>query len=265
MKLFTSKAIGWRLVRMSIMAYVLVTILVYVALGKLALPTWAISEPYVPGENSFTITTEDSVTISAEWHPVPSAKKTILFSHGNGEHIGQLRTLIKSWQAMGFSVLSYDYRGYGASEGSPSERGVERDIEAAWHWLVNTEGIAPGDIVIYGRSIGGGPSAWLAARVDCGGLVLESSFTNLLLVPTRGVRILPFDPFPTIKRLPKIDAPLLIVHGTHDQLIHPFHAERNFQAAAEPKQLLWIEGAGHNDLHTRTGATYEAAMQTFLK
>lgn len=268
MRLFKSKAIGWRLLRILLMLAICLLLLVLWLWPKVAFPNYmANADPYQAVAETFQLTASDGEQITAEWCPTSVSSgtaKTLLFSHGNGEHIGQTRVLVRIWNELGFHVLAYDFRGYGGSSGSPSERGIERDIQAAWDWLVGEKNIPPRDIILYGRSVGGGPSCWLAERVDCGGLILESSFASLFRVPLRGKRIPLIDPFPSIERLPNINCPLLLVHGTEDELIHPFHAKQNFAAAVEPKSLLWVERAGHNDLHQRTGAAYEAALLQFL-
>jgi len=268
MRLLKSKAIGWRLIRILLMLTVCLLLLVHWLWPTFAFPHYVANmDSYQPVAETFQLTASDGKQLSAEWLPASSPAdppKTILLSHGNGEHIGHIRVLAREWNDLGFHVLTYDYRGYGDSEGSPSERGVERDIQAAWDWLTTAKNIPPGEIILYGRSVGGGPSCWLAEQVDCAGLVLESNFTSLFRVPLRGKRFPFIDPFPSIERLPNINCPLLIVHGTEDELIHPFHAEQNYAAAVEPKTLLWIDRAGHNDLHQRTGTAYEDALRRFL-
>jgi len=267
MRLFKSKAIGWRLIRILILLAACFLLLVLWLWPKLAFPNYVANmDPYQEVAETIQLSSSDDKQITAEWHPTAQANaKTLLVSHGNGEHIGQIRILFRDWNDLGFNVFAYDYRGYGGSSGKPSERGVERDIQAAWDWLTTERNIPPADIILYGRSVGGGPSCWLAERVDCGGLVLESSFTSLFRVPLRGKKLPLLDPFPNIERLPEINCPLLLVHGTDDTLIHPFHAKENYAAAVEPKTLLWIDRAGHNDLHQRTGKAYADAVRQFLR
>lgn len=209
----------------------------------------------LPGE--IRLETSDGVALSAVWRPHPRAPATLLFSHGNGENLDHLDPFLRELHREGFSVFAYDYRGYGRSEGRPTEKGVTRDIAAAWRQLTGPLGVPPSRILLHGRSLGSGPTCWLAAREKPGGVILESAFTSgqrtLLPFP-----IYPFDQFPNLRRLPKIRAPILILHGTADPILPIRHGRQLFAAAHEPKSALWIEGAGHNDL-------WETAPELYLK
>ncbi len=215
-----------------------------------------------PGE--ITLQTSDGQSIRAFWMENPRAEKTILFSHGNGEDLDRIEPFLRELHGYGFNVMAYDYRGYGRSSGRPSEAGLEKDISAAYDWLTGEKQIAPGQIILLGRSLGSGPSVWLASRKPVGGLILESAFTSAyeVMLPR-----LPYyrNPFPNEKRLRDLPVPVLLIHGTRDLLIRPHHALKNFAAAKNPRGLLWIEGAGHNDVLVTNPDEYQKGIKQFAR
>ena len=189
----------------------------------------------------------DGQSISAKFYENKDANYTILFSHGNAEDIGINDSFATRVRDIGFNVLAYDYRGYGTSDGSPSEDNAYADIDAAFNYLVATKAIPPDKIILHGRSLGGAVAVELASRKEVGGLILESTFTTAFRVITR-YPILPFDKFKSIDKISSIQCPVLIIHGTQDWTIPVYHGERLFEAANEPKTAFWVGGAGHNDL-----------------
>jgi fermentation-respiration switch protein FrsA (DUF1100 family) len=193
------------------------------------------------------IKTIDGESISAKFYQNPDAKHTILFSHGNAEDIGINESFALRLRDSGFNILAYDFRGYGTSDGSPSEENAYADIDAAYEYLISEKGIAANNIILHGRSLGGAVAVDLASRRKVAGLIIESTFTTALRVITR-YPILPFDKFKSIDKIGSVRFPVLIIHGTNDRSIPIFHGERLFEAANEPKTKLWVEGAGHNDL-----------------
>ncbi|MFS8867853.1 alpha/beta hydrolase [Synechococcus sp. H65.1] len=217
---------------------------------------------YQDGDAILKLTTADGLQISAVYLPNPAATYTLLYSHGNAEDLGDILPRLRKLQQGGFSVLAYDYRGYGTSEGIPSEAGAYKDIEAAYAYL-RDQGIPPGRILLYGRSVGGGPSVYLAAHKPVGGLILESTFVTAFRVLTR-IPLLPFDRFDNLSRIAQINCPLLILHGTQDRLIPFWHAEALYQAARDPKRLIPIEGADHNNLLQVAGERYLPILQQFV-
>ena len=162
----------------------------------------------------------------------------------------------------GFNVLAYDYRGYGTSEGTPSEINSYEDIETAYNYLVNEQKIAPEKIIIHGRSLGGAISIDLASRQKCGGLIVESSFVSAFRVMT-GISLYPFDKFESINKMGKVKSPVLFIHGTNDTLIPFWHGQKLFEAANEPKTFYAVENAGHNDLHEIAGKKYFEEIKRF--
>lgn len=185
--------------------------------------------------------------ISALYLPNPMAYFTILLSHGNMSDLGLCLPLAQQMHAQGFALLVYDYPGYGTSEGMPSEQGTYDAIDAAYEFLTVQRKISPHKIILYGRSLGGGPTIDLASRVTPGGVIVESTFISTFRVKTR-IPLFPFDKFCSLKKAPKITSPTLIIHGKLDDLIPFWHGELLYEAILAPKQHLWLEHAGHNDI-----------------
>lgn len=193
----------------------------------------------------------------------PSAAITVLYAHGNAEDLGQVAPLLDELRRTGFAVLAFDYRGYGLSTGGPpSAAGATSDMEAVYRHAVETLKIPPSRLVLYGRSVGSGPASDLAARVPAGGLVLESAFVSAFRVLTK-VTLLPFDRFDNLRHVRELRAPILVIHGTDDQVIPVAHGRRLFEAARQPKQALWAEGAHHNDVAIIAGPRYWSTLAAF--
>ncbi len=217
---------------------------------------------YTDSDDIIKLTTADGVKISAMYFANPSAKFTILHSHGNAEDMGDLIFVYREIRDAGFNVLAYDYDGYGTSGGEPSESATYYDIGAAYDYLTGVLHVPPERIILLGRSIGGGPAVDLAAIRPVGGLVLESAFVSAFRTVTR-IPLLPWDKFENLKKLPSVKCPVLVVHGKDDSTIAFWHGKRLYEAAPGEKQCLWVEGAGHNDLFDHAAGQYCKAMQDF--
>jgi fermentation-respiration switch protein FrsA (DUF1100 family) len=202
---------------------------------------------YRDGDRITKLRTADGVRLSAVYLPNPGARYTLLHSHGNAEDLGALGPVLTRLRDSGFAVLAYDYRGYGTSEGRPSERGAYGDIEAAYRHLSDTLGVAPDRIVAYGRSVGSGPAVDLAVRHPVAGLVIESGFTTAFRVLTRWP-LLPVDRFRNIDKISRVRCPVLVLHGGADDIVPIAHGRALWTAAREPKRFVAVDGAGHNDL-----------------
>ncbi|HEX7980723.1 MAG TPA: alpha/beta hydrolase [Gemmatimonadaceae bacterium] len=207
----------------------------------------------------------DGASLATLYLPNPRAAITLVYAHGNAEDLGLIAPMLEELQRHGYAVLAFDYRGYGLSTGGPpTTSGAIRDMESVYQHAVHTLGVQPSRLVLYGRSVGGGPTADLATRVPSGGLVLESTFTSAFVVMTR-VPLLPFDRFPNLRHIRQVHVPVLIIHGTADAVIPVSHGRRLYEAASEPKQALWVEGAGHNDLTLVAGQRYWDALAAFAR
>jgi len=218
-----------------------------------------------------TLTAGDGVRLQAWFFPArpvsPRSHLAFLLCHGNAGNISHRLGFYRAWLELGVSVFAFDYRGYGRSEGKPTEEGTYRDAQAAAQWL-RARGVAPPHIIAIGKSLGGGVAAELALREPIGGLILQSTFPSIgdigaELFPWLPVRRLHRIHYNTVHKLPRIHVPVMIAHSRGDDLIGFDHAERNFAAANEPKSLLEI-GGGHVDVLEVDRAGYLRELDQFL-
>jgi uncharacterized protein len=209
----------------------------------------------------------DGVRLNGWFAGAERPRAVVLYAGGNAQTIAGNRWLLELFRdKLGCSILIFDYRGYGQSEGTPSERGILDDARAARHWLAERAGVAEADIVLVGHSLGGGVMVDLAARDGARALVLENTFSSLPDVAARHIRFLPVrllmaTRFDSRSKIRDYRGPLLQTHGDADRVI-PFDLGRRlFDAANKPKQFVAIPGGGHNDPPTRE---YLEALDRFL-
>lgn len=214
-------------------------------------------------QNEVRIPTTDGETLNAVYLENHDAEFTLLFSHGNAEDLGNVVPFMQEYFGEHYSILMYDYRGYGTSEGSPSYRKVKDDASAAYRWLTDKKKTAPQRIIAHGRSLGGALAVWTAAHHKVGGLIVESSFASAFRVRT-GVALLPWDKFNSEKLIRNVQCPILIIHGIEDSVIPFRHAKLLFDAAPEPKEHLWIEGAEHMNYAYVAEERYAGTINGFI-
>eukprot|EP00929_Paragymnodinium_shiwhaense_P044425 TRINITY_DN22799_c0_g2_i1.p1 TRINITY_DN22799_c0_g2~~TRINITY_DN22799_c0_g2_i1.p1 ORF type:complete len:334 (-),score=42.50 TRINITY_DN22799_c0_g2_i1:269-1270(-) len=213
-------------------------------------------------------TRRDNVILGFHFRRSDSSK-TILFSHGNSTDIGimfhHLRDLCCRLQV---DVFAYEYSGYGESSGVPSEADLYADVEAAYHYLTHDCGIPDDQIICYGQSIGSVPSVDLASRADVGGLILHSAMKSGLGVIHPEVKTTYwFDVFQNVSRIKRVNAPVFILHGTHDTEIKIEHGVALYEAL-QPEVAYdpwWVKEAGHNDIEINHRAQYFEHLARFLK
>ncbi len=216
-----------------------------------------------------SITTSSGIRLHGWFIPAEQAKATVLFLHGNAGNISHRLDSIDILRELGLNTFIIDYSGYGQSEGKPSEQGTYLDAQAAWEYLVNTRGIAPDNIVIFGRSLGGAVASWLAAKTTPGAVILESCFTSAL---DMAHRLYPFLPVRLVIRLKyrvkdnveQLSSPLLVVHSRQDEIIPFDMGQAVFAAAPEPKEMLVLTG-NHNGGFLMNRNQYLAALGNFLE
>jgi len=211
---------------------------------------------------------EDGVKLSGWYIPLAGSRGTVLFCHGNAGNISHLLEVAKGAHALNFGILLFDYRGYGESEGEPSERGTHLDAAAAWKYLVEAEGIDPGQIIVIGRSLGGPMAAKLARDHRPAALFLEATFTTLLdvgqeLYPIYPVRQLSQIEYPTLDFLADVQCPVLVAHSRDDRLIPFALGRRLYEAAPEPKTFIALRG-GHVAAFRTQAKVYKAGVEEFL-
>ncbi|MHC4105560.1 MAG: alpha/beta hydrolase [Planctomycetota bacterium] len=215
---------------------------------------------YGEGEAIVKIEARDGTQLAAVYLEEPNSEFTILFSHGNAEDIGDLRDFFELFVDKGYSVLGYDYRGYGRSEGRAAEKNVYEDVESVYEYLVRDLNTPPEEIIAVGRSVGAGVALQLACEKELGGLILESAFVTAFRVITR-IPLAPFDKFRNIDKIKRVGCPVLVIHGKDDRVIPFWHGEKLFKEAIEPKLKFWVDGAGHNDLFWVAGERYWEVLQ----
>lgn len=246
---------------------VLIPLFVYLGLGLIAyfLADNLIFQPqpaFINDDSTIKLSTPNGEKFAAKFFENPNAEYTILFSHGNAEDIFGSTPFFEELSRAGFNVFAYDYRGYGASEGAPSEQNSYEDAGAAYNYLVNDLKIAPEKIIIHGRSLGAAVSIDLASRKKCAGLVAESAFVSAFRVMTR-YPIFPFDKFKSLEKIKNVRCPSLFIHGKRDEIIPFWHGEMLFRAANEPKVSLWLAQAGHNNVFALSRESYLQAIRDF--
>ncbi|KAG6770200.1 alpha/beta hydrolase domain-containing protein 17B-like [Populus alba x Populus x berolinensis] len=182
----------------------------------------------------------------------PFARFTVLYSHGNAADLGQMHELFIELRAhLRVNIMSYDYSGYGASSGKPSEFNTYHDIEATYNCLKKDYGIKQEDLIVYGQSVGSGPTLHLASRLQrLRGVVLHSAILS-------GIRVLYpvkmtfwFDIFKNIDKIRLVSCPVLVIHGTNDDIVDLSHGKRLWELAKEKYDPLWVKGGGHCNLET---------------
>jgi len=215
----------------------------------------------------------DGVQLHAWWHPGLSPdnaadRPVLLWCHGNSGNITHRTEALRRLVGQGLAVLLFDYRGYGKSEGRPSEHGLYMDAEAAYRYLVEVQGIAPGRIVCFGRSLGSTVALHVAVLRKTAGVVLEGAFENLGAVVRHRHPVLPVALFvrnrlDNLTRVRRLKVPLLVVHDSRDTLVPIAQARAVFNAAPGPKEFYAIEGAGHSDLSDFGNEQYYQTLRRF--
>ncbi|KAM1201224.1 hypothetical protein FF1_017518 [Malus domestica] len=182
----------------------------------------------------------------------PLARFTLLYSHGNAADLGQMHELfIELRSHLRVNIMSYDYSGYGASTGKPSEFNTYYDIEAVYNCLKNEYEIRQEDLIVYGQSVGSGPTLHLASRLkNLRAVVLHSAILS-------GIRVLYpvkltfwFDIFKNIDKIRHVSSPVLVIHGTEDEIVDLSHGKRLWELSKEKYDPLWVKGGGHCNLET---------------
>ncbi len=251
-----------RLVRSTLIIYLAFAVIIYLVADRLMFhPDFSVNRNT---RDRILVKAVDGVAVAMAHRPAQSGHYTLLFSHGNGEDIGDLEHLFRQLNALGFSVFAYDYRGYGASEGTPTEENTYQDINAAYEYLTTELSVPPTRIIAYGRSLGGGPSTDLAARKPLAGLILESTFVTAFRVRTH-IPLLPFDKFRNLAKLKDVHCPVLVMHSADDEIIPLWHGIRLFEAAGEPKHFLRVEQSGHAGIPFAEKKRYNTALLEFVK
>ncbi len=211
--------------------------------------------------------TQDQKMIHAWFVPKEGARFTILLSHGNAGNMSHRIGKVSLLHDLGANVFLFDYRGYGKSKGTPSEKGFYADISAAYQYLIDDQGLRPEEVIVYGESIGSGAAIDLAFRKPVRALIVEAGFTS---VQDMARRIFPFIPsvilsnrFDNLAKISQVHCKKLIIHSIDDEIVPFSHGQRLYENAAEPKQLLAIRG-GHNTAFWDSMTEYQEGLRSFL-
>jgi uncharacterized protein len=228
-----------------------------------------------------TLRAEDGVSVHGWFFPggrrgAESAPLTLLFFHGNAENIGGCLDLTDLTRETGDNLLLVDYHGYGESGGQPSETGLYLDGRAALAYLKTRRDVDPGRIVLWGRSIGSAVAVELATAADLEarppkGVILESPFTSVRDLLKAGGHWIFYAAsrfgtyrFDSVSRIGRLRAPLLVIHGTADDIVPLSLGREMFDRAAGKKEFVAVEGGGHNDLWALHEDSMRGAVERFL-
>ena len=213
---------------------------------------------------------EDGVTLHGWFLPVDGSRYTVLVCHGNAGNIShRLDRAILMQARLKTDVFLFDYRGYGLSQGSPDEPGTYRDARAAHTYLSTARGVTPGNLIIFGESLGAAVALQLALEVPARALVLEAPFTSIGDM-ARGMLPIPFPglllrtKYDNLAKIGGLHMPLLVLHGDRDTTVPFAQGRRLFDAAPSPKTFFAIPGADHNDTYVIGGDLYWQVWSTFL-
>lgn len=236
--------------------------------GETARSERAADECFDMAHDDVEIVTEDGIHLSAWVVTARDNAPWVLFLHGNAGHVVHHCPRYCAFQQMGLNILAIDYRGYGASRGMPTEKGVHCDAMAAYRYLVDTRKAPPERIVVHGFSLGGAVGVELATRVPLAALVVESSFTS---VPDVGMQRYPFLPIKLVARtrfnalgaITRVQCPVLFICSRDDTEIPSSHTDRLYAAANEPKSLLEVRGE-HDDAALVDADRFFGGIAAFL-
>ncbi len=264
-----------------IWVFIRMAVLVYLGFG--AVLYFAQSFLLYPGGSFLHSTPEDRGFEYEEVHVEPeegeethgwyvytdrSPRGVFLFSTGNAGTISERLVSIGQFRDLGFDVLIYDYGGYGESSGRPSEQRLYNDVRAMWRHLAEDRGVPAKRIVLFGRSLGSGPTIQLATEVTPGAVIVESAFRSVpamarRMFPVYPVNLMVRDRYDNEAKITEIDVPKLFVHSPQDEVIPFDHGRALYEMAPEPKQFLEIAG-GHNDGFVAARTTYMEGFRQFL-
>lgn len=211
---------------------------------------------YGPTRRYFFLGTSMHNRIAAFYIGNETAEYTILFSHGNAEDLGMIYDWFRELgRRLNVNIMAYDYSGYGISEGESSEEAVYADVEAVFAYLVNVKKTPPSKIIVYGRSLGSGPTTYIAVkqsrlRDPVAGIILQSPLLSIFRVAFNFRFTIPGDLFCNIDIIDEVESPVTIIHGTRDEVVPFWHGEGLFEKCKQEWRYkpLWVTDAGHNNI-----------------
>ncbi|MEW6087546.1 MAG: alpha/beta hydrolase [bacterium] len=225
----------------------------------------------LPAEDIF-FRTKDNITLNGWFFPSPvenASEFSVLYFHGNAGNISHRLPIIEFMHQLGLNVFIFDYRGYGKSEGKPSEEGLYLDGRAAYEYM-KSRNIDPSKIIFYGESLGAAVAIDLAREEKCAGIISVSAFTNIRQMAKNTFNFLPFhffisSKYDNLEKINKVKSPVLIVHGTKDEIVPYSQSGLLFEKANDPKYFHKVEGAGHNDIFNAGKGTFKKIIHLFIE
>lgn len=221
-----------------------------------------------PGVEEIFLSTSDGESLHCYWLERPAASHLLIYFHGNAGNISHRIPDLMVLADMGVKVLGVGYRGYGKSSGKPSEEGIYLDGRAALDYVSRTHGVAPEKVILLGRSIGSTVAVERASQEQLAALVLVTPLTSGRAMGKHHgfgfLANLAGDAFNNLDKIETIRCPLLIVHGTRDEIVPFSMGEQLYALAPKPKFFKAIEGVGHNDISTLGAGAYWRAIREFV-
>lgn len=226
--------------------------------------------PYAQGAEEIRFETEDSITIHGLYWKAKPGRPTILFFHGNAQTVFEWSLVRQDLAPLDCGLFLIDYPGYGKSSGIPTEGALYESGKGALNWLVNHENIPLEQIIVFGKSLGGGVATRTVLGKNVKGLVLESTFCSIpsvakILLPMLPERaVFKTERYDNQKRIISIQVPIIVIHGRLDNIVPAREGQKLFELANEPKELFMIDNAGHNDASMVAGSSYHEKLNSWL-
>ena len=266
---------AWGIARVLLVALLLVILLIRVFEDRMVFfPEPARSSDQTPAQAGVKVedvflTTSDGVKIHTWWAETPGAQRTVLYFHGNAGNLSLRLPTIGWLQQLPANVLAVDYRGYGKSEGKPTEEGVYRDGEAAYDYLVREHKIPAEQIVVLGQSLGTTVAVDVASKKPVGAVILEAGFPSAKRVAQvamrlPGVWLVMRSDFNSARKLKDVRTPVLVAHCRQDPVIPFALGEELYAAANQPNRFVAYQGDCHEPLYSADPRDYAARLRAFL-
>ena len=265
----------WGIARAAVVALLLVILLIRVFEDRMVFfPEPARPSDMTPAQagvqvEDMFLTTSDGVKIHCWWAETAGAQRTVLYFHGNAGNLSLRLPTIGWLQQLPANVLAVDYRGYGKSEGQPTEEGVYRDGEAAYNYLVNERKIPPEQIVVLGQSLGTTVAVDVASKKPVGAVILEAGFPSAKRVAQvamrlPGVWLVMRSDFNSGRKLKDVRAPVLVAHCRQDPVIPFVLGEELYAAANQPSRFVAYPGDCHEPVYQADPRDYAERLRAFL-
>jgi fermentation-respiration switch protein FrsA (DUF1100 family) len=252
----------------AILAAILLKLLVIWLQPRLAF--YSVPGPTIapPPFSTFVVTTSDGVRLSGWTTSLTSGRPVLLYFCGNAGNLADRLGLLTLMASRPCDVVAFNYRGTGESQGRPTEKGVYRDADAIYDYLTKDRGINPHRLVFWGHSIGGAVAVELAKHRPCAGLVLEATFRSARVMASRMMPLLPVGLFLSYRfdnegNIGSLQCPILLIHGTRDDIIPMADSEGLHTLAKSEKELWLVNGAGHNDIYEVAGNEFFERLSAF--